>query len=123
MAYRPISDYGIIAFSVVLSVLLMAMNGCGIGRGTNEPEELEPVEIREYEGMNLSSIDDFRENSIKGPQYVDTESYQLKITGLVENPTTHTYDEVLNNHKPYKKVVATYEPNCEEPDAIQTIHH
>ena len=27
------------------------------------------TEVREYQGENLSSINDFRENSIKGPQY------------------------------------------------------
>ena len=50
--------------------------------------ELKPVEIREYEGENLSSINDFRENSIKGPQYIDIENYQLEVTGLIENPVT-----------------------------------
>ena len=103
--------------------MLGVASACVVDNDMDKTQELQPVEIREYEGNNLSSIDDFRENSINGPQQVDIEGYQLKITGLVENPTTHTYDEVLNNHKPYKKVVATYEPNCEEPDAIQTIHH
>jgi len=67
--------------------------------------ELEPVEIREYEGKKLSSVDDFRENSIKGPQYIDIENYQLEISGLVENPTSYTYDEVIEGYKHYKKVV------------------
>lgn len=67
--------------------------------------ELEPVEIREYEGEKLSSVDDFRENSIKGPQYIDTETYQLEITGLVENPMSYTYDEVIEGYEHYKKVV------------------
>lgn len=67
--------------------------------------ELEPVEIREYEGEKLSSVDDFRENSIKGPQYIDTETYQLEITGLVENPMSYPYDEVIEGYEHYKKVV------------------
>ena len=45
-------------------------------------EELQTVEVREYEGKNLSSVNDFRENSIKGPQYVDIATYQLEVTGL-----------------------------------------
>jgi len=36
---------------------------------TKETNTLSPVEIREYEGQKLSSIDDFRENSIDGPQF------------------------------------------------------
>ena len=30
--------------------------------------QLDAVEIREYQGEKLSSVNDFRENSIKGPQ-------------------------------------------------------
>lgn len=71
----------------------------------DETEELEPAEIREYEGEKLSSINTFRENSIKGPQHIDIESYRLKIRGLVENPAHYTYDEVINSYKHYKKVV------------------
>jgi DMSO/TMAO reductase YedYZ molybdopterin-dependent catalytic subunit len=63
------------------------------------------VEIKEYQGEKLSSINDFRENSIGGPQHVDLESYRLKIFGLVDNPKDYTYDEVINNHQRYEKVV------------------
>jgi len=70
-----------------------------------ETEELPSVEIRQYEGKNLSSVGDFRENSILGPQYVDINTYQLKIGGLVSNPVSFTYEEVINNYKHYKKVV------------------
>lgn len=66
------------------------------------------VEIREYEGEKLGSIGDFRENSIKGPQYVDQETYRLAITGLVETPVEHTYDEILENYDSYRKVVTLY---------------
>ena len=96
---------GAVTLTIALSGILIAMNGCVGDRGMDKPEELEPVEIREYEGVELSSADDLRENSIKGPQHVDIESYQLKISGLVENPRSYTYDEVINNYQHYKKVV------------------
>jgi len=70
-----------------------------------ETEELEPTEIREYEGEKLSSVNSFRENSIKGPQNIDIESYQLKVNGLVENPKTYTYGEVIDSYQHYKKLV------------------
>ena len=98
----------LIAGAVILSLvlpILMAINGCGGGNNMGQTEELEPVEIREYEGEKLSSVDEFRENSIKGPQQVAIENYQLMITGLVENPENYTYDEVINQHQRYKKVV------------------
>jgi len=71
----------------------------------DKTNELEPVEVRDYQGEKLCSINDFRENSIKGPQRVDIESYRLKVSGLVENSEAYTYDEVINNHQSYEKVV------------------
>jgi len=87
--------------AIIFSALWLALGGCTV----DSTGELEPVEIREYEGKKLSSVDDFRENSIKGPQYIDIENYQLEISGLVENPTSYTYDEVIEGYKHYKKVV------------------
>lgn len=72
-----------------------------------DPTDLEAVEVREYEGERLSSIDDFRENAIAGPQGVSEEDYRLEVTGLVEKPLTLTYDEVLDR-KQYSKVVTLY---------------
>ena len=93
-----------LTLAVVLAILI-AINSCGGDRNMEQTEQLEPVEIREYEGEKLSSVDDFRENSIKGPQYIDIETYQLGITGLVENQRSYTYDEVIDNYKHYRKVV------------------
>ena len=89
----------------VFSAILIAATGCGADRNMDETSELRPVEVREYEGENLSSIRDFRENSIKGPQHVDVESYKLRIAGLVANPADYTYDEVINDYQSYEKVV------------------
>jgi len=76
-----------------------------------KPAELQAVEIREYEGKNLSSVNDFRENSIKGPQYVDIATYELEVNGLVEKPLNFAYDEVIDNYEPYMKAVRL---NCVE---------
>ncbi|MBU2559573.1 molybdopterin-dependent oxidoreductase [archaeon] len=65
---------------------------------------LDEVEITEYEGKELSSVNDFRENSIKGPQYIPLYDYRLEVTGLVDEPKIYTYDEVLDRQK-YSKVV------------------
>ncbi|MFC1870900.1 molybdopterin-dependent oxidoreductase [Chloroflexota bacterium] len=88
---------GPVILLIVLSVMLV--NGCA------GDIELAGVEITEYEGENLSSANDFRENSIRGPQRLDIESYQLTVTGLVNSPRAYTYDEVINDHQSYKKVV------------------
>jgi DMSO/TMAO reductase YedYZ molybdopterin-dependent catalytic subunit len=68
---------------------------------------LSSVEVREYQGERLSSVDDFRENSIKGPQHVEIEGYQLEITGLVDTPKSLAYEEVLGMPN-YKKVVTLH---------------
>ena len=102
----------IIGFSILAIIIAAFFVGVfRFGQGTSEVKELESVEVREYEGEKLSSINDFRENSIKGPQYVDIENYQLKITGLVGEPGSHTYDDVTGNYQRYKKVLRL---NCVE---------
>ena len=57
--------------------------------------ELKAIEIKEYKGENLSSITSFRENSIKGPQHINRESYQLKIYGLVNEEKKLSYDDII----------------------------
>lgn len=71
----------------------------------------EYVEIRDYQGVRLSSIGDFRENSIKGPQKVNITDYRLSVYGEVTNPVEYTYGDVLNNFSSLRKVVTL---NCVE---------
>jgi len=91
-----------ITLAVLASALLLALGGCPSAGVLN------PAEVREYQGEDLSSVNDFRENSIKGPQYVDMENYRLEVTGLVENPLSYSYDEVIESYQNYKKVVTLY---------------
>ena len=72
---------------------------------TRDPTDLGYTEIREYEGKDLSSIGQFRENSIKGPQYIDNQTYRLEITGLIQNNKSYTYNEIISDYTLYKKVV------------------
>jgi DMSO/TMAO reductase YedYZ molybdopterin-dependent catalytic subunit len=94
---------GVVIVAVLGVIAALAVNQSGLVGDV--PEELVAAEVQEYEGKDLSSINDFRENSIKGPQYVDINAYQLKISGLVEEPQSFTYDEVIDDNKQYKKVV------------------
>ena len=111
------------AILVVMLLGIALIVGCaatpqpsdGNGDASTGPEtetsDVDYVEVREYEGKDLSSIDDFRENSIKGPQTVDVDTYRLKITGLVDQPMELTYADVLQSHESYKKAVTL---NCVE---------
>ncbi len=96
----------IISLAVVLVIMAAFVSGMVFfGPNSGEIEELEGVEVREYQGQNLSSINDFRENSIKGPQHVDIANYQLEVTGLVNKPVSYAYDEVIEDYQHYQKVV------------------
>jgi DMSO/TMAO reductase YedYZ molybdopterin-dependent catalytic subunit len=67
-----------------------------------------PVEVREYRGEMLSSIDDFRENSIKGPQYLREDQYRLSVRGLVSKPANYTYKEIMELFPHEKRVVTLF---------------
>ncbi|MDE4908679.1 molybdopterin-dependent oxidoreductase [Methanogenium marinum] len=73
-----------------------------------QSEELEGVEVRDYEGEDLSKISAFRENSIKGPQHISEEDYQLTISGLVNNTKIYSYSQILSEFSNYKKVVTIH---------------
>jgi len=90
----------ILSFAYAISVLL----------STTQVSPSSTAEITVYQGQKLSSINDFRENSIKGPQHIDINNYTLTIDGLVNNSKNFSYEDVLA-HTSYKKVVTL---NCVE---------
>jgi DMSO/TMAO reductase YedYZ molybdopterin-dependent catalytic subunit len=95
------------AILTVAVLLLIVVIAAGL-YWQSTPRMLYPEEIRDYEGENLSSIGDFRENSIRGPQHVNETTYCLWITGLVNAPVEYTYSDVVNGFQKYQKVVALH---------------
>jgi len=75
------------------------------------PVQLGEVEVSNYNGTKLGSKEDFRENSIFGPQYFDMNTYRFNVTGLVEQERSYSYDELLENNTKYRKIVTL---NCVE---------
>ena len=94
--------------TALFAIIMIATLSVGIMIWWTSNLPVNYVEIREYEGQDLSSINAFRENSIKGPQYVDNETYTLAITGLVNNELEYTYDEVLSSYPIFEKVVTLH---------------
>ncbi len=92
--------FALLLFAAVLS-------GCVFGGSapSSDITKLADKQIKDYKGQRLSSITDFRENSIKGPQLVEEASYRLRIDGLVNKPQTYTYRDVIDKHKKYSKVL------------------
>jgi DMSO/TMAO reductase YedYZ molybdopterin-dependent catalytic subunit len=82
------------------------------------PLPLDNVEINEYQGEKLGSITNFRENSIKGVQKVNIDSYRLSINGLVENPVQYTYNDAIGSFAHYQKVVTL---NCVEGWSVKVL--
>ena len=100
MSSTTISRVALLGAALVLSALLAGCLG-----GQAPPVRLAGVEVRNYQGQPLSSVNDFRENSISGPQHVDIASYRLAVNGLVREPRNYTYDQVLAGFPHYQKVV------------------
>jgi DMSO/TMAO reductase YedYZ molybdopterin-dependent catalytic subunit len=96
------------AIVALISFFVLSMLIAGFYFQNNTSRRLYPQEIRDYEGVNLSSISDFRENSIKGPQKIDASTYRLVIKGLVNQTVEYTYDELLVKFDNYQKVVTLY---------------
>lgn len=96
----------ILAAAALIAILVIWMpSGSTV---SSAPSALAAVEVRSYEGKDLSSINDFRENSIAGPQQVDIRNYRLTVTGLTNRTLALTYDEVLGRYPPFTKVVTLY---------------
>ncbi|MCJ7742498.1 MAG: oxidoreductase, partial [Methanoregula sp.] len=74
----------VIAVIILIVAVFFLFGGQGSRSisSTGGPIALPGVEVRAYQGNDLSSINDFRENSIRGPQYVNTSDYRLTVTGL-----------------------------------------
>jgi DMSO/TMAO reductase YedYZ molybdopterin-dependent catalytic subunit len=113
---RKSSIIGVAILLVVIAVFVVAI--LRSGAGGSKPILLQGVEVTEYQGEKLGSVNDFSENSIKGPQHVDISKYQLKVDGLVKKPASYSYDQLLKKYAPYKKVVQI---NCVEGWSVKIL--
>jgi DMSO/TMAO reductase YedYZ molybdopterin-dependent catalytic subunit len=94
--------------AVALGIMLLMLVFLGVYYYlANQPKRLYPGEIRDYLGQNLASIADVQENAIRGTQFINSSTYRLEITGLVNKSVEYTYDQIMNFQK-YEKVVTLY---------------
>jgi DMSO/TMAO reductase YedYZ molybdopterin-dependent catalytic subunit len=104
------------AITIAIIILIAVAGGAiilnnGIFRSKSPmamPTMLPGVEVRSYQGKDLSSINDFHENSIRGPQYVNISEYHLTITGLTNKTEVYSYSDVLEKYPHYSKVVTLH---------------
>ena len=98
----------VLAVIVAGGFFLLDRQGRIPGISDGGPDTLSGVEVRSYQGKDLSSVNDFRENSISGPQYVNITDYRLTLTGLTKNTRVFTYAGVLDKFPRYSKVVTLF---------------
>lgn len=95
----------ILLIIVIASIFVGSQIWIGFNSGT--APTLYP-ELREYNGTKLGSINDFRIEAIRGIQPINLSTYRLVVTGLVSREMVYTYDEIVNNHTGYLKVVTLH---------------
>ena len=78
---------------IIPIVIATLMSACGCPSGTTyRPDE---VEATEFQGAKLTPIREQGNNAIKGTQFIDEATYVLTVDGLVDNPLTLTYADLL----------------------------
>jgi DMSO/TMAO reductase YedYZ molybdopterin-dependent catalytic subunit len=94
---------------LIILIAVVGFVGSQIWTGLNAPTiTTHYPEITTYNGTKLSSINDFRIEAINGVQYINVSSYRLVVSGLVQNETVYTYDDIVNNHTSYEKIVTLH---------------
>ncbi|MCL4417409.1 MAG: molybdopterin-dependent oxidoreductase, partial [Actinobacteria bacterium] len=68
------------------------------------------VEAVEFQGTKLTPIAEQRNNALTGTQHIDRDTYRLTVDGLVENPLTLTYNDLLS----YPQISWLMDLNCVE---------
>lgn len=90
--------------AVFASVLVLLLGGCGtppnnilgVSLQPQEIQKLVKVEVKSYHGKRLDSIAALQENSIKGPQHVDLNTYRLQVYGTgIPSQSSFTYGQVI----------------------------
>jgi DMSO/TMAO reductase YedYZ molybdopterin-dependent catalytic subunit len=98
--------------STLLTIaLIVVIGGAVIGAWiwVNLPTQTSnPAEIRVYNGQQLSSVNDFRNEAINGNQDINISTFTLTVTGLVQNEAVLTYDQIVNTHAHYLKVATLH---------------
>jgi DMSO/TMAO reductase YedYZ molybdopterin-dependent catalytic subunit len=87
----------VVALVVTLAVFILNSSKPAIST-------LFPSEINTYQGQNLTRVNTYIEYlnqhpdvAIKGVQNINPATYKLAITGMVNNPTNYSYDQVIND--------------------------
>jgi DMSO/TMAO reductase YedYZ molybdopterin-dependent catalytic subunit len=93
---KKLSKYlAAIASTAIVAVVFAACGAIQPSASGAETSSLPSVEVRQYNGHDLSPVSALQDVSIDGPQNINIGTYKLTIDGLVDTPAEFAYDEVL----------------------------
>lgn len=98
----------VIIAAIIFAAIVFLVPITRTGQNPGGPTPLAQVEVRSYQGKDLSSVNDFRENSIAGPQHINISTYHLTVTGLTNRTIVYSYDQILAKYSHYSKVVTLH---------------
>lgn len=84
-----------ISILVIIALNTFLMSAC---RNSSVSESAAPageVEATEFQGTELTPIKNQLNNALADTQIIDRDTYVLTVDGLVDNPLTLTYDQLL----------------------------
>jgi DMSO/TMAO reductase YedYZ molybdopterin-dependent catalytic subunit len=82
-------------FTVVLGFLVFStLVACKPAGQTVNPAPTE-TEATEFQGVKLTPISNQGNNALAGTQHIDRATYKLTVDGLVDNPLSLSYDDLL----------------------------
>jgi DMSO/TMAO reductase YedYZ molybdopterin-dependent catalytic subunit len=83
-----------IVFIAVISIFLLLVLISGCVEDSQEKTNTSG-EATVFEGHQLTPISKQRNNAIQGTQYIDKNTYELHVYGLVNNPVNLSYEQIL----------------------------
>ena len=81
--------------SLIIIILVTYLLSACSGQSSSISNTVE-IEATEFQGKKLTPIEEQRNNALAGTQSIDRDVYRLTVDGLVENPLTLTYNQLLS---------------------------
>ena len=103
---------GLVSAALLASAIFVTIPAMAL-----DDRAVQEVEVQEYQGEKLGSVDDFRDNSIRGVQMIDAVDYQLLIDGLVSYELGLSYEQLQTMSHILKLVTL----NCVEGWSVKAL--
>ncbi|MHB1347638.1 MAG: molybdopterin-dependent oxidoreductase [Candidatus Humimicrobiaceae bacterium] len=85
----------IFVFFIIGAVLFTGCSPSGASATVQSGSGAKEIEATEFQGEKLTPIAQQGNNALAGTQYIDKETYELVVDGLVENPLKLNYEQLL----------------------------